>query len=176
MNITLDMLRQSGLSIDWRSVYVAWRGFDTGIRYERFQIDTDEVVDLARERLGSGMDAEEEYAIFRLADAEPGRSEDIERFLSRLAERSGVTEARALRKWRFAHLKWLIRRIDDSPPQDEDQVLYDLEALYMFWIYYDALPDTSRAPSVSIGFELEERERALREHREWLREEEALLR
>lgn len=164
MNITLDMLRESGLIVDWRSVYVAWSQYD---------ISTRDVVDLAVERLGSGADAEEEYAIFRLADVEPEDRRDIERFLGRLAERSGVSVERALRKWRFAYLKWLLHGIGDEGL--EFFGYHDLVELRGFWKRYEALPDSSRSLSISIAFDLEAWGRVLRELREWLREEEALI-
>lgn len=173
MNLTLDMLRQSGLFADWMSIYVGWRGIQTGVGYREFSIGTDEVVDFAREHLGL-YPGEEDYPMFRIVDAEPGDRSETESCLEQLAGKSGVSNEQALRKWRFAHLNYLLLSIGDSPYEDDD-IIYDVEALYMFWVYWEFLPEKERALTVDWSLTRKALENDLQKYREWLTHEEMLL-
>ena len=174
MNLILDMLRQSGLSVDWMSIYVAWQGIQTGVGYREFRIGTDEVVDFAIEHLGL-YPGEEDYLIFRIVDAGLDNRGETERCLEQLAGKLGVSNEQALRKWRFAHLKCLLLNIGDGPQKDDD-IVYDVEALHMFWVYWEFLPDKERALKVDWSETRKALDKDLQTHREWLVSEEALLR
>src|SRR4051794_25222417 len=123
--ITLALIEESGLSIDWMTVYIGWVGLQVG--FYSFYLSPDEVRDYAWSKLRE-VQTEEGYAIYRLADSDPTNSFSMRSPLVFLSERSGVTEDVALRKLRYAAITNILRLPYGST--DEDAMIEEAETLF----------------------------------------------
>lgn len=124
------MLLKSGLPIDWMTLYVGWGGVHSD--WLLLQLSGEEVTECALEALAVYTGTTDEEAVFHLADADPRNWQEIMRWLSGLAERCGVTQETALRKWQYADAgQTMPGEVDGSEVDrcmDVAEELCDLEA------------------------------------------------
>ena len=105
--LSLQMLRDSELTLDWQTVCVGWRGFPLHPYYDDERLPSEEVRDFAYESLEYAVDSECQQALVSLIDTNTndGFSDVMARYGEALAERSGIPRELAVRKWRYATLQ-----------------------------------------------------------------------
>lgn len=105
--LSLKILRDSGLTLDWQTVCVGWRGFPLYPYYDDERLPSEEARDFAYESLEYAVDSEYQQALVNLIDANTngGFSDVMARYGEALAELSGIPRELAVRKWRYATLQ-----------------------------------------------------------------------
>jgi hypothetical protein len=127
MNRLVEM-REAGLPVNWRTVFVGWIGPG---KHERLLDESDVVAEA-----GSALDRGENSAeVIALASTDSLGSLEIETFLRELAKREWSTPAHEERKWRWLLLKEAIESLPSEP-------LYALLALTEFWEKFGYPPDS----------------------------------
>ena len=107
--LTLRMLTDAGLSTDWMTVYVGWRGIQLRPEWKTAQLPFDEARALAINALASSVGTSLEHDVFLVADSET--EHEGEDALLRLAKAAGISEDAATRKWRYAFIHDALPRI-----------------------------------------------------------------
>jgi len=163
-----DSVTSGTVSVDWPMILVGWHGF--GQR----KLSAEQVMVLTLEQIGRGTPEQDELAAL-LVNTDPSEWQTIDRYLEQLADTQQFDRQTALRKWRLAELKRLLRsfpRLDRTYEFPEDELLSVYYDLTDFWRYYDELPDSTVAMPRSAG----PVEEVLAEQRAWARQEETSLR
>lgn len=181
-NLSLAMLRDSGLILDWQTVYTGWLGISSSLYY-RLNLPIEEVRSFAYDSLEYAVDSQDQQALVGLIDADVNSSSlyAMSRYGEVLATRSDVTEEVAMRKWRYAtmwqYTKTFIAdavRHRDGPPeyvQCDDSFCVD-HALYANVPDWNILVPTNQIPAIdSIYFREEAFLNCYGELRSWLAEE-----
>lgn len=125
-------------------------------------------------RFGKGTPEQDDLAAL-LANTDTSEWQTVDCYLEQLAETQQFDRQLALRKWRLAELKQLLRsfprldRIYEYPEDEPLSVFYDLVD---FWRDYDELPDSAAV----MPQPLRSVEEMLAEQKDWAEQEEASLR
>ncbi|MES2460449.1 MAG: hypothetical protein V4671_07685 [Armatimonadota bacterium] len=144
-DLSLAMLRDSGLTLDWQTVLVGWQGFSSCLYYS-LDLPIEEVRSFAYDSLEYAVDPEYQQALVSLIDAEPGGALQamLRRYDEELAARSGVTRELAARKWRYAVMWQYIKTFiadavlrNDLPPE----YISDEDCFYVNHVLYANVPD-----------------------------------
>ena len=162
-----DSIASGIVPVDWPMILVGWQSFG------RRKLSTEQVMALASEQIGKGTSEQDELAAL-LVNTDSRQWQTIDRYLEQLAETQQFDRRVALRKWRLAELKYLLRsfpRLDRRYEYPEDEPLSVFYDLCDFWYAYDELPDSAAMRPQSAG----PVEEVLAEQRAWAEQEEALL-
>ena len=125
----VKLLRDAGLTVDWKTVAVGWHGF-SGVRMGYFSLPSSQLQEYALECLATAS-LEEEDLLFRIADDDDSwKKQDTEYALETLSARTTITEEMAYRKWRYAWLMTYSRAFTGYTGDDPHEKFYDQEAIY----------------------------------------------
>jgi hypothetical protein len=148
------MLRKAGLSVDWMTVYVGWRGLSGP--YGTYDLLSHEVIEFAYDCLGTSPPKQAD-AVFHVADAEPTNA-GLHRercFLEELARQSGVNEQTALRKWRLADAVGVQESaafwLRGKGAVDSDHDVYAAEILWEFETFWQKFSECGILPILDLS-------------------------
>lgn len=167
MPLYFDEFQSGDLPVDWPMILVGWRGFN------RRKLSAEQVIDHALDQVGRGTPEQDEIAAL-LANADPSEWQTVGCYLEQLAETQNPDRRMALRKWRLAELRKLLRsfpRLDRTYEYPEDEPLSVFFDLVDLWRDYHELPDSATAMPPSPG----PVEEVLAEQRAWAEREETFL-
>jgi hypothetical protein len=168
MPLHFDQLQPDDLPIDWPMILVGWHGF------ARRKLSVEQVIAHALGQIDKGTPEQDELAAL-LANADTSEWQTVDRYLEQLADTQQFDRQVALRKWRLAELKRLLRslpRPDGTYEFPEDELLSVYYDLTDFWRSYDELPDSAAV----MPQPMESVEEMLAAQRAWAEHEEAFLR
>ena len=173
-DLSIKMLRDAGLTIDWQTLTVGWRGFpaswcgDFGLSFLDLQ-------NYAIECLATAS-PESEDPLFRIVDSDRAFSNQVNDALEFLEGQSGITRETALRKWRYAWVMNQSRTILSSPDDDEDGRIAQAEVLSVLPSLWGGVIVPSQLPEFAWNDSPEGLRQSLSHLRSWLELEATFLR
>lgn len=108
--MTLENMLESGLPVNWTTVWVGWRG----VGGHRRLVSTEAAIDMASRLVALSPETVPETVI-SLAGAFPHQHNDVEDLLQRLSAMEGTDEQTEVRKWRWLMLRDLLDALPSEP-------------------------------------------------------------